>query len=223
MIKIPKSIASLQLQEILIEHEVPIETWENNGTKTLEHLLSDIHSGAAEIFLSEPGEAITSIERHITSVAIDIVDVRADKSVFRLREKTRRSGGDELEPRISHTVSGKIRPNESREDAAVRCLKEKFRLKIPLRFVKTRDEESPLKSIFRFCRQDADQNVCVLTKLEMDEQVAENGMESFPGLPTTRERHVYVFIVPKSLVDPARFTRRFGKKIITYDWQRYDD
>lgn len=222
MEQIARSITLNELKSILIGRGVPADTWKKTGPKTLKRLHSDVRSGAVEIETFETGEGPVPIERHVTSVVVDVVN-DFDGDVCKLQERRHRLGKSERKLRTDHSVSGRIRPNESPLHAAIRCLREKFRITVPIHFVESRRGESPQDSIRRFRRKSPSKAVdsCIITAVYSYQNV-EDDTESYPGLTTVRTLHLFVCEVPGILADPNKFTRKFGSKVIIHAWVNYD-
>lgn len=218
MEKIPPTVSLKRLVTLLTSHGVNTAAWIKGKTKTPEDLLADIRSGAAEIVVYWDGRK-KHVECHINSVVIDVICIWEGTSLVKLRENSRQLGDVRKAPRTSHSVSGKIHLNESPENAAIRCLREKFGITVPIAIVKNRGSESPLDAIRRLKRRKPSAGEgCILTKVHLYQlpEPRTKKTKTFPGLYTLRDLHLFACAMPDSLSKPECFTRRFGDKTITY-------
>jgi hypothetical protein len=156
------------------------------------------------------------MERHITSVVVDVYRIMDGGIPEKLREKRRTSGKLEKAVRTSHSVSGKIEPRERFMNAAHRCLTEKLEMKGSFEFMDVHPGEAIMDSVLRVMRNGSS-NRNLLVKKFMYE-LLDDDPDSFPGLTTLRELHNYACIVPDIHPNPLSLCRKHGTNRTLYEW-----
>jgi hypothetical protein len=212
MEKIAHNISLPAFERKLISLGVPIKDW-TSGTKDIADLHKEVRSGISEIILYESAEGEVSPERNVPSVVIDVCRT-VRNGLEKLYEKTRFIKGVEKPPRTAHSLSGKIRPNERRREAATRCLEEKLGFG-PFIFAESLADRSPLESAMLLLKSGEASKSYILTRVHMYES---DDHTSFPGLPTLRELHLYLCLVPEATHRRKTHVRTYGSKRTLYEW-----
>lgn len=110
------------LISLLARHTIPFETWGTGGSKTFDHLLSELSAG--ESMLDE--DKRFGLVRYSTVAGIDIFH-KTETGRHKLVEKKQIfSDGRERERNLKTSLSEKIKPGENPIDAALRGLKEEI-------------------------------------------------------------------------------------------------
>ncbi len=121
-----ESFGLTQLENTLREHNIPVGTWTGeNGTKTLEDLLSEIESGESRLEITTTGE----LKRIVRVVAVDIIGVNANGRRYRLeddRQVFKKDGHIKRRPHLHGAVAEKIKGRESIAQATLRGIQEEL-------------------------------------------------------------------------------------------------
>ncbi|MBU6427206.1 hypothetical protein KGQ27_03135 [Patescibacteria group bacterium] len=185
-----------QLEKLLVEHRIPIDSWGRGEAKKVEHLLKEVNAGEA-VFRFVNGFLV----RCIKVAAIYVYYPLSDQTLHFLRE-TRQVFNDGRVRKIRRdtSVSEKLMPGEKPEEAAHRALAEE------------------LNDDFR-------KGGYSMAAIGCD-PVITGGTRSYPHLRTFRQRYFFVCVVPKFLYRHEGYKEvQAGVKTIYFDWvpiHRYD-
>jgi 8-oxo-dGTP pyrophosphatase MutT (NUDIX family) len=110
-----------ELRQILIEHRVPVLTWGQGVSKTLEHLLNEINEG--ESTLVKDGETLVKKESGVT---VTVLYSNGEQSWKLVEEKQVFSDGRERARGYTGSIGEKMRSGEEPIAAARRALSEEL-------------------------------------------------------------------------------------------------
>ena len=183
------------LIELLTRHHVPFETWGTGGSKTLDHLFSELISGESSFDetnrLSE-SKQIHGLVRNVISVGIDVF-FKDENGLHKLiEEKQIFNDGRIRERKLETSVSEKIKPKERPINAAARAFREELKILI-----------SPQKFI--------EKNVVAR---------APALSESFPGLISRRTVYHYKIFLPKKDCKPEGYVEKQKDKSTYFVWKK---
>lgn len=111
------------LISILIENNIPIDSWVSDSTKTVEHLFNEIEENETRLIVNEKGE----LERHIEVAIVEVLHIAKTAIVYGLREEKQVfNDGRVRERKLSTTIGENIKSYESPDDASHRALTEEL-------------------------------------------------------------------------------------------------
>ena len=131
------------LIDLLNKYNVPIVTWGQGGSKSIEHLLDEINSGESKLEENENG-----LLRSVTGIAVNVFYEFDDGILKLVEEKQVFHDGRSRVRELDNSVGEKVRPGESPIIAAKRALAEELEIVEKLEFINYRFEEmAPIKSL----------------------------------------------------------------------------
>jgi hypothetical protein len=108
---------------LLQKHNVPVDKWGQGGTKTLEHLLTEVDQGEALLVENEAGE----LTRELTVADVEVRYMADDGSEERLMEAEQVfTNGQTRSRNLPTSLSEKLKPGEDIEQSVIRAVQEEL-------------------------------------------------------------------------------------------------
>lgn len=122
--KQPLVVGPQELKEYLLKHGVDVESWGTGESKTLSHLLKEIHEGESVLELQKNGE----LHRIVTGVGVDVFYLDGSVLLKLEEEKQVFKDGRQRTRVLTASISEKMTANETPVEAAKRALREELKI-----------------------------------------------------------------------------------------------
>jgi len=207
-----------QLTAFLDENGIGYDFWQKPENKTLKDLHKELRQGVC-ILMFWNGRVV----RKTREAAVDVCYPLSKEVMHVLTEQWQEvMHGNRKHVRqreAFHTLKGKVKPDETYEHAAYRSICEKLGIRPPYKnYGRIKTGSSPFLIALPFLGDKLGKKAkCGLFEV-CDYPLDDLNTESYPGIPTKRERRLYIFVITKKYQKLKERCRERCDQRTSYSW-----